>query len=119
MVCYYFTSDLMFTSKVKPFAQENGWTLRFPAFEAIDFSSIPDLILIDLDDVTSPDLDDLMRKFREKWKDLPATVAYGPPRERGSASTRQGRRRGNGSDSRAVSQAIFPVVSGQNDPLTG
>ena len=78
MVCYYFTSDLMFTSKVKPFAQENGWTLQFPAFEAIDFSSIPDLILIDLDDVTSPDLDDLMRKFREKWKDLPATVAYGP-----------------------------------------
>lgn len=79
MNCIYFTSDLMFTSRVKPVAQEMGVSLKFPGFEQVDFDSKPDLVIFDLEFVSKDDLKALMDKFVSAWADdLPRIVAYGP-----------------------------------------
>ncbi len=79
MNCFYFTSDLMFTSRVKPVAQEMGVLLKFPGFEQVDFDSKPDLVIFDLEFVSKDELKALMEKFASVWgDDLPRIVAYGP-----------------------------------------
>ena len=63
MNCLYFTSDLMFTSRVKPVAQEMGALLKFPGFEQIDFDSKPDLVIFDLEFVGKEELKGLMENL--------------------------------------------------------
>lgn len=69
----------MFTSRVKPVAQELGVSLKFPGFEQVDFDSKPELIIFDLEFIGKEELKELMGKFVANWgEDLPRIVAYGP-----------------------------------------
>lgn len=76
-ICLYLTNDLMFTSRVKPFAAEQGYEVQFPGFQEIDQTCQPDLVIFDLEFVGPEDLQDVMMKLRD-LEPQPVTVAYAP-----------------------------------------
>ena len=77
-LCLYFTSDLMFTSRVKPLAVERGFEVQFPGFQELNFESQPELVIFDLEFVSHGDLAEIIKRMQEAWTTMPKTVAYAP-----------------------------------------
>ena len=77
-VCLFFTSDLMFSSRVKPVAEEAGFDLRYPGFEESSFDSPIDLVIFDLGYVSGTDITETLDRLKNIGHPLPKTVAYGP-----------------------------------------
>lgn len=76
--CLYFTTDLMFTSRVQPIATESGYELKFPGFEDSSFESAVDLVIFDLGCVSGEEIENAMVQLRAHQNPVPTTVAYGP-----------------------------------------
>lgn len=76
--CLFFTSDLMFSSRVKPVANQSGYDLRFPGFQESSWDPPPELILLDLEFVSAADLDGILEKVNASGSRRPKTVAYAP-----------------------------------------
>ena len=75
--CLYFTSDLMFSSRVKPVAAEAGYEVKFPGMQEITLQQT-ELVIIDLEFVSAEDLSEIMASLGAIKGSLPRIIAYGP-----------------------------------------
>lgn len=77
-LCLFFTSDLMFSSRVKPLAHEKEFEIRFPAATSTEFSDQPELVIFDLEFVPPGNLGAILENLRAAATDIPRTIAYAP-----------------------------------------
>lgn len=59
-LCLYFTTDLIFSSRVKPLANAAGFEVQFPGFQPVPQVNDADLILFDLEAISEEELRDVL-----------------------------------------------------------